>query len=738
NIFNFEVINSGKENMEVMCEIELIPFKGKPQFINQTGQGASSDMELLLRGEPLRFNYRIPVPPGNHQKELSFNLPAEGSYYATSTCRDEAGEVLLRNRGFWFVLEPNSEKIDHIRLKLGETTAAFAGKHTEITENLKREAEVLSEDLEILKENLDQAWQNKKWNGLSEQIDDLENKVDQYMHKVHWSSLMDYQEKSAFGLTAAPAVLKLRRDQAFPGMLNNHINLSAARNEYESFQLVVLPFGQEINVTVKVNDLVSSGGSRISGDHINISSVGYNYIDWQAAYVADKGWHPDPLIPVKGPFSIPGSLRCQPFWITVFVPRDTPAGIYSGEANVTSSDGNSQTLYIQFRVWDFGLPVESHLKTHSWDNLEYMAGFYNLEEYPIEWYLRFCDLLLKNRMNPGSAGTNYISLTPDASGKYDFSQVEKILDFCMERGLSRFSIIQMKKGPYEPEEAEKVYDFISAYAEFLRDKGWMDKALIELWDEPTSLEWKGVKSRAERIREIDAGLRLQLFAEGGPYSFWEDQSKQYGLNGLIDIWAPWRIIESPETQAAGGEIWTYFCTLARGIAPNFYIDRPAIYQRAIAWYCWMYGVDGFEHWSTNYFWRNVKEGKPMSEKWPNTGWDSRTYHHYNGEGQLIYPGPDGWPLPSIRLEIFRDSMEDYEYLFILDELLKKTDQVIDKIELNSMSQLLKVENYMLKKYPPEVRETLENTIMFPDQPEKILEVREKIAGAIEKLQEKNE
>jgi hypothetical protein len=114
-----------------------------------------------------------------------------------------------------------------------------------------------------------------------------------------------------------------------------------------------------------------------------------------------------------------------------------------------------------------------------------------------------------------------------------------------------------------------------------------------------------IKERAERLKKIDPDLRLQLFAEGGSYDFWDKSTDKYGLNSLVNIWAPVNIIESPETQAKGGEIWTYFCTLARESAPNFYIDCPAIYQRSIAWYCWMYGVDGFEHWSSNYFWRNT-------------------------------------------------------------------------------------------------------------------------------------
>jgi hypothetical protein len=375
-----------------------------------------------------------------------------------------------------------------------------------------------------------------------------------------------------------------------------------------------------------------------------------------------KGWHPDPLIPVTAPVNISGRDVCRPFWITVHAPPGTAAGNYTGTIIVSAPGTKTVTVPVKCRVWNFDIPLSGHLKTHTWDDLDNLGEFYNLETYPVDWYLQFCDLLLKNRMNPGFAGVNYLSQTPDNKGNYDFTRVGKVLDYCIARGLNRFSIIQMKKGEYIPEEAERAYRFVTAYARFLREKGWLDKALVELWDEPTDLEWPGIKERAERLKKIDPGLRLQLFAEGGPYNFWDISTDKYGLNDLVDIWAPIYPVESPETQARGGEIWAYFCTLARESAPNFFIDCPAIYQRSIAWYCWMYGLDGFEHWSTTYFWRNVHAGKPLDQKWPNVPWDARTYHNFHGEGHLVYPGRDGATYSSIRLENFRDGMEDYEYL----------------------------------------------------------------------------
>jgi hypothetical protein len=127
----------------------------------------------------------------------------------------------------------------------------------------------------------------------------------------------------------------------------------------------------------------------------------------------------------------------------------------------------------------------------------------------------------------------------------------------------------------------------------------------------------------------------------------------------------------------------------------------------------------------------------MDQKWPNVPWDSRTYFYFNGEGQLVYPGPEGEIYSSVRLENFRDGMDDYEYLYKLKELLSKYEGNMTDPELKSYRQLLYPEDYLLHKYPREIKRTLENTLRYPDQPEKILDTREKIAKAIEQLQMKS-
>jgi hypothetical protein len=739
NQLSFSAQNYGDEVLILQCELELIPLNSKPEFINQTGQGPTSDFQLSVSSEPIYYRSDFSIPAGGTIKEnIGFNLPVEGSYFGSATVKSEDGTIIRRSVDYWFSIEPNNKKLEFLKERIGESIASMTRLSNPLVMNFQAEAEMIYSEIQDLESYSDTAWESGKWEDLTARVEKTDLRVARHLHEVRWAALHHWQRRDDFGIAIIHSILKLRKDDLFPVPLRDNFELSLARNEYESFQLAILPFGKEIKqLSLEVSDLTGKNGNIIQKDNIEVSWVDYNKIDWQSDYVANqRGWHPDPLIPFKNGINIGGEDVCRPLWITVYAPAGTKAGEYEGTIQVSAEGMQKVTANVKCRVWDFDLPVVSHLKTHSWDQIEYLQDFYNLEEYPIEWYQQFCELLLKNRFNPGSAGVNYVSQTPDSSGEYDFSDVEQVLSYCIERGLTRFSMIQMKKGIYTPEEAEEAYAFVEAYVKFLRQKGWLDKALVELWDEPTDLEWPYIKARAEKLKQIDPELRLQLFAEGGPYDFWDKNTDRYGLNNLVDIWAPVNIVESPETQANGGEIWTYFCTLARESAPNFYIDCPAIYQRSIAWYCWMYGVDGFEHWSTNYFWRNVHKGKLMHNKWPNVPWDSRTYYYFNGEGQLIYPGPDGIPYSSIRLENFRDGMDDYEYLFRLRELLSSIDSNSTDPELNEFRQLLYPENYLLYKYPRKIKLTLENTIRYPDQPERILDTREKIAMAIEKLQKR--
>ena len=76
----------------------------------------------------------------------------------------------------------------------------------------------------------------------------------------------------------------------------------------------------------------------------------------------------------------------------------------------------------------------------------------------------------------------------------------------------------------------------------------------------------------------------------------------------------------------------------------------------------------------------IKQGK----RWPEIPWNAFTFKNnprQNGGAAFLYPGPNWTPLSSIRLEAFRDGVEDYEYLNILKTLCDRLEKHDDREEV---------------------------------------------------------
>ncbi len=82
------------------------------------------------------------------------------------------------------------------------------------------------------------------------------------------------------------------------------------------------------------------------------------------------------------------------------------------------------------------------------------------------------------------------------------------------------------------------------------------------------------------------------------------------------------------------------------------------------WQAWDNNVTGFLYWTVNW-WINIRNIKPMYPEGPIQFSKTGKILHNNGDGLLVWPGPDMTPYPSLRLEIIRDGIDDYEYLALL-------------------------------------------------------------------------
>jgi len=149
------------------------------------------------------------------------------------------------------------------------------------------------------------------------------------------------------------------------------------------------------------------------------------------------------------------------------------------------------------------------------------------------------------------------------------------------------------------------------------------------------------------------------------------------------------------------------------------IEFPATDHRLMFWECFKYGAEGFLYWGTTHWDLNCQG----DQRWPQKPWI--TYNRqpgHNGCGYLIYPGPDGTPLSSIRLELVRDGIEDYEYLYLLRQVLKAAgDKAPEDLRQRATAEL---------NVTPDV---LTDHKVFTDEPRNLLNARNRIAELIEQL-----
>ena len=116
--------------------------------------------------------------------------------------------------------------------------------------------------------------------------------------------------------------------------------------------------------------------------------------------------------------------------------------------------------------------------------------------------------------------------------------------------------------------------------------------------------------------------------------------------------------------------------------------------------------------------RDALESEPLNWK---------TYH---GDGQLTCIGPDGTPLPTVRLENFRDGLEDYAYAKILERMLKERET--GNRERGKEDWVRRAREALA--VPVEVMESMTN---FTDSAEAVYRWRDEMADLIESISAKD-
>ena len=112
------------------------------------------------------------------------------------------------------------------------------------------------------------------------------------------------------------------------------------------------------------------------------------------------------------------------------------------------------------------------------------------------------------------------------------------------------------------------------------------------------------------------------------------------------------------------ELWAYYCG---GPAKENYINRflyyPSVRNRALGAALYAYDCKGFLHWGYNFWYTVLSTARinPFEDTASGGGFPA-------GDGFVVYPGENGEPLPSLRLKVFYDSLQDERALRLLESM----------------------------------------------------------------------
>jgi len=489
-----------------------------------------------------------------------------------------------------------------------------------------------------------------------------------------------------FDVRVVDPLTKVFPDSQLQVSTGQKIVIDAARNEYESAQLVVHADSKIKSLTVDVSGL--KGLSEIA-PHLKVNFLGWVTVskgsaETPAEYKIGKipGEFPDPLLDARS-VSVGAGLN-QPVWLTAFIPEQTAPGAYTGTVSVTA-DGVTSKVPLRVKVHAVTVPNARTLYVTNWLFTDKFASYHGVTK----WSEGFWKILGEYARFMADHRQNVV-LTPlmelitgadDGNGNltFEFSKFDRWVEIFKKAGVQYIEGSHLGgRGDWEAadfdgswpqitkpdgtlvqflgmkttsdEERKFLSQFLPAIQKHLEEKGWLDTYMQHLVDEPIPANAESYKKLSAVVKEFAPKFRIM------------DACMAKEIAGAIDIWVPLTSEYDVskdffiQRQKAGDEVWFYTCLAPKGKYMNRFIDYPLLATRLLHWANFKYGVTGYLHWGFN-FW----PADPYKDLEPN--WGGSTFLP-PGDSHIVYPGKHTL-LSSIRMEAMRDGLEDFEMLQLL-------------------------------------------------------------------------
>ena len=495
---------------------------------------------------------------------------------------------------------------------------------------------------------------------------------------------------------------------ATPGAVH-WAELYSAKNELESFQVHVQAAAAPMDLSMTVSDLVDaqSGVHIGAADQVLVYREAYLDITTLADQNGTLGLTPDPLVPTVDPYvhegrnafpvTVPaGETRSA--WIDVLVPQDAPSGYYLGQVTVQDGPSTIATLPVLLAVWDFTLPSTATLRSGfglDWNSMCVQAYGSDLacDAYPgsggsvdtaIELtHLGQAMMFLDHRVSLAT-----VVYAPVTDG--DFTHFDATYGPVL--GGTAPTLLPGAKltGIWYTGDDTDAAQMSSWSDHFAAKPGWSAlTAAYYCHEPPYDCSWADALSKGQAIHAGAPGLLTLVTTD-------YQNALDHGLLDVVDVLAP--NIEAIEPRGGPNarsdydswltgtnkHLWWYqSCTEHESCAngspgpaestwPSYMVDASPVRNRVFQWLAYLDRMEGELYYGTDYCWTATDCGDAGSGQTTDP-WKSVYAFGGNGDGTLQYPGTPTKiggttpiAVPSIRLKLIRDGMEDFEYLHALD------------------------------------------------------------------------
>ncbi|MCL6266918.1 DUF4091 domain-containing protein [Flagellimonas myxillae] len=548
-----------------------------------------------------------------------------------------------------------------------------------------------------------------------------------------------------------------------PLSIQDTLKLSGVRNEQISAQLAIASRKNVSKIKVKVNDMMSVDGGILWEKNCKVRVVEYLPV---ARARSEYVWSPmmeeiigeeitgnmnpnvvaDALVQKNLEFL--ESYTAQPFWFTFWIPKNTKPGIYKGTVFVETAEFGETKYPLQIVVRNQVLPDADAYNFHLelWTNPSAIAEYYGVD-YWSESHWSLIEAYLKDYASRGGKTItttiihepwhkpwlNNSTRSQTAFGyksmvtwirekgrgwRFDFSIFDRYVTQSREIGI-KGSINAYSLTPFltkqkilfwdeqtasqkelhleveDPEYAQIWKAFLTSFKNHLKEKGWYGETYLGFDEKPEEVLERVVSIIEDSAPELLERIVVAGHTEASDYANNLSVSYMFFPGQPLEGQGKVPVDHAIKLRQKADKITTFYLC-AEPAHPNTLTFSPAIESRFIPWLALKHGTDGYLRWAYN--------------NWTPDPFKTPVFLHTQGDDYYVYPGKNG-PISSIRWELLREGIEDYELFRIIENSGATSLENLQKaIELATRNQ---DGRYKVSEDMIEAREILLNKQLTP-------------------------